>query len=328
MKAIVHTAGASPAEALQAVERAVPTLRANEVLVRVKAAALSAGDTAGFARDERGRAPLAARFAGLIGRGTVPGGELAGIVEAVGADVAHLRPGDEVLACTGTSGAWAECVAVDARLACRKPARLSFEQAAALPVGGITALGAVRKAEVEAGQRVLVYGSSGGVGLFAVQCAKAAGAHVTGVCSTRNLEAARMAGAERVIDYTQDDFAQAEGRYNVIIGANGCNPLGVYRRLLAAGGTYVAVGDVNQGMAGLAGPVRSLGSSKRLTWFAFPFAPQASLLAEVTALAAAGAVTPFVEAVYPLSAAADAVAHVARHHAQGKTVLVNDFSRP
>ena len=126
MKAIVHTAGASPAEALQAVERAVPTLRANEVLVRVKAAALSAGDTAGFARDERGRAPLAARFAGLIGRGAVPGGELAGIVEAVGADVAHLRPGDEVLACTGTSGAWAECVAVDARLACRKPARLSF----------------------------------------------------------------------------------------------------------------------------------------------------------------------------------------------------------
>ena len=169
-----------------------------------------------------------------------------------------------MLACTGTSGAWAECVAVDARLACRKPARLSFEQAAALPVGGITALGAVRKAGVEAGQRVLVYGSSGGVGLFAVQCAKAADAHVTGVCSTRNLEAARMAGAERVIDYTQDDFAQTEGRYNVIIGANGCNPLSVYRRLLAAGGTYVAVGDAKQGMAGLAGPVRSLGSSKRL----------------------------------------------------------------
>lgn len=189
-------------------------------------------------------------------------------------------------------------------------------------------LGAVRKAGVETGQRVLVYGSSGGVGLFAVQCAKAAGAHVTGVCSTRNLEAARMAGAERVIDYTQEDFAQAEGRYNAIIGANGCNPLGVYRRLLAAGGTYVAVGDAKQGMAGLAGPVRSLGSSKRLTWFAFPFAPQASLLAEVTALAAAGAVTPYVEAVYPLSAAADAVAHVVRHHAQGKTVLVNDFSRP
>ena len=244
MRAIVQARYGTDADTvLELAEIAKPTIGDAQVLVRVAAASVDMGTwhcMTGL--------PYAMRLAGFGVRSPKapnPGRSLAGTVESVGNDVTEFEPGDEVY---GTcDGSFAEYARVDTSMLARKPTNLSFEQAAAVPISGSTALQAVRKAQVQPGQKVLIVGASGGVGTFAVQIAKAFGAEVTGVCSTAKTELVRALGADRVIDYTLDDFADGTHRYDVILDTGGNRPLSQLRRALMPHGTLVIVGGETGG---------------------------------------------------------------------------------
>jgi NADPH:quinone reductase-like Zn-dependent oxidoreductase len=261
---------------------------------------------------------------GLRGpRQPVLGVDFAGTAEAVGEDVEGIEPGDEVYG--GRSGSLAEYVCVRVGVA-RKPANLSFEQAAAVPVAAVTALQALRdNGRVEAGQRVLVNGASGGVGTFAVQLAKAFGAEVTGVCSTEKVELVRSLGADRVVDYTEDDFSREGERYDLILDIAGSRPWSAYKRVLAPEGTLVIVGGSKKNR--LLGPLghvikirlASVPGSRRTTFFIAKITrPDLELIRE---LIEAGKVTPVVERTYALSDVADAFSYLGEGHAHGKLVV-------
>ena len=243
MQAIVQDRYGSP-DVLEVADIAKPSIKANEVLVRVRAAGVNPLDwysiTGGLGRLFFGIRKPKVRVRGV---------DVAGVVEAVGPDVKGIRPGDEVFG--GCRGSFAEYASArEAELAC-KPANLSFEQAAAVPVAGITALQAMRDAaRIRPGQKVLINGAAGGVGTFAVQIARASGAEVTGVCSTRNVDLVRSLGAEHVIDYTRDDFTRSGQRYDVILDNVGNHSWSACRRVLTSDGTYV----FNSGKAGF-GPI-------------------------------------------------------------------------
>ena len=253
------------------------------------------------------------------------GVDFAGTVEAVGARVKRFKPGDAVFG--GADGAFAEYITVrEHGSVAIKPANLTFEQAATVPVAGVTALQALRdKGNVRPGQRVLINGASGGVGTFAVQIAKALGAHVTGVCSTRNIAMVHAIGADEVIDYTRQDFTTLTGRYDLIIDNVGNHSPGEYRRVLTPHGALVAVGGMNCGAC--VGPLLSwLGES-----LISPLVSQKriSILAELNGddLAALGswmqqgAITPVVDRTYPLSQVQAAITYLEAGHARGKVVI-------
>ncbi|WP_301484786.1 NAD(P)-dependent alcohol dehydrogenase [Intrasporangium sp.] len=320
MKAIVQHAYGD-ADVLRLQEIARPTPRANDVLVRVHAASINHGDwftTTG--RPYITRAALGLRRP----RVAVRGRDLAGRVEAVGAAVTRFRSGDDVYSET-TAGSFAEYACVPERLLARKPANLSFEQAAAVPVAGVTALRALRDvALVQPGQAVLINGASGGVGTFAVQIARTLGADVTGVCSTRNVELVRSLGADHVIDYTREDFAGSGQRYDVIVDLAGRHPLAAYRRALTRTGTLVLA-------SGHGGPfIGPLGRYLRALALS-PFVPQRlrvhaakpshTDLVALTALIEAQAVTPAIETTYPMADIVKAIRHLAEQHARSKIVI-------
>lgn len=220
MKAIIYTQYGSP-DVLQMKDLPKPTPKDNEVLVKIHAVGLNAADWHFMRAD-----PFLARFsAGLLKpKNPILGEDIAGTVEAVGSAVTRFKPGDAVFACYARGLAEYVC-APESRLT-PKPANLSFEEAAAVPMAALTALQGLRDhGKIAAGQRVLIHGASGGVGTFAVQIAKTLGAHVTAICSTRNLEAVRALGADQVIDYTQTDFTASGQHYDVIVGVNGYHPL-------------------------------------------------------------------------------------------------------
>ncbi|WP_455615934.1 NAD(P)-dependent alcohol dehydrogenase [Eisenbergiella sp.] len=201
----------------------------------------------------------------------VLGSDVAGIVEAVGKDVKSIKVDDEVFGITPNMlGAWVEYACAAEKDIFAKSANLTFEQAAALPTGCITALGAVRKSNVKAGQQVLVYGASGNVGQFAVQLSKTAGAIVTGVCSTRNIKMVKSIGADYAVDYKKKDFAVMDKKYDVIIAVNGYRTLSTYKNALDDNGTYIVIGGVKQAMLhGMGGPIRSIDSSKKMSFVIF-----------------------------------------------------------
>lgn len=256
-------------------------------------------------------------------RRRVRGLDVAGHVEAVGTDVTRFRPGDEVF---GTGwGSFAEYVRVREDRAAAKPANLTFEQAAAVPVSGCTALQALRdRGRIQAGQRVLVIGAAGGIGTYAVQLAKAFGAHVTGVCSTGKVDLVRELGAAAVIDYTHEDLGT--DRYDLVLDVAGNRPLATLRRALAPGGTLVLVGGENGGrwLGGLERNLRALLLS--------PFVRQhlrgliatepAADLELLRELVEAGRLTPVIDRTFPLDRAADAVRHLHSGHPRGKLVVV------
>jgi NADPH:quinone reductase-like Zn-dependent oxidoreductase len=320
MQAIVYEQyGSLDVLELKDVEKPAP--REDEVLVKVYAATVTPGD-AYLVKGE----PFVARFwSGLLApKHKIPGKEMAGRVEAVGGRVTQFRPGDEVFGDLSVCGmgAFAEYVCVPEKAIALKPANLTFDEAAAVPESAVVALQGLRdKGKIQPGQKVLINGASGGVGTFAVQIAKSFDTNVTAVCSTRNMERARSLGADRVIDYTKENFTQNGQRYDLILAVNGSHPLSDYRRVLNPDGYYVATGgsmaQIFQGM--FLGPIFSKTGSQTLGNLLVK--PNQKDLVIMKELLEAGKVTPVIDRSYPLSAVSEAFRYLGEGHAQGKIVI-------
>jgi len=322
MKAIVRKRWGRPRDVVELDHVAKPEPADDEVLVRVHASSINRSDYYALG----GAALLMRPMIGGFLRPKEPrlGGDFAGIAEAVGKNVTDVDPGDEVYG--ARAGAFADYVS--ARMAVsKKPANVSFEEAAAAPVAALTALQALRdKGSIQRGQRVLVNGASGGVGTFAVQLAKALGAgHVTAVCSTRNVERAWTNGADHVIDYTREDYTRSGERFDLIIDVAGTHSWRENKRVLAPHGTLVLAGAPTGGR--LTGPMGRLArlwltsrvGSRRLIFFICkPNRPDLALLRE---LIESGQVRPVVDRVYPLAEIADALEAMGDGHVQGKLVV-------
>ena len=312
-----------PPDVLELREVDKPAIEPHQVLVRVHASSLNAADWYDVA------APVFVRVLGGGGlrrpKDSRVGSDLAGRVEAVGGDVTELRVGDEVFG-TG-AGAWAEFAAArEVRLA-PKPANVSFEEAAAVPIAALTALQALRDhGQVQAGQKVLVNGASGGVGTYAVQIAKALGAEVTAVCSTRNVEQARSLGADRVVDYSQEDFTQLDVRHDVVIDIAGSKAFSKLRRVLTSDGTVVLVGARFPG-TGLVGPLghvirtrlSAIGKSQNVKFFVAKITKED--LAVMQELLASGKVKSVIDRPYELTDVREALSYLGEGHARGKIVI-------
>ncbi len=317
MQAIVqHRYGSPDVLALREVDRPVPA--PGQVLVRVHAASVFFGDW----RVMRG-SPFVLRFATGLRRpkNPIPGIDVAGVVEEVGAGVTALRPGDEVFG--WTAGSLAEYACGDADQFIPKPANLTLAEAATVPEAGMTALQGLRdQGRVGPGQRVLIIGASGGVGTFAVQIAKALGAEVTGVCSTRNLELVRSIGADHVIDYTQADITALDARYDVIFQAAGTDSPGRLRRILTPTGTLVLSNGQGR-MAGIDRIVKALVLSPfvRQRLAVFVTKEHRADLEALKSLIEAGKVRPVIDRSYPLRDAPEAVRYLEAGHTQGKVVI-------
>ena len=321
MLAAVRTRWGAPKEVVELRRVPKPEPEDDQALVRVHATSINRGDYYGVAAPMILLRPMLGGF--LRPRSELIGGDFSGVVEAVGKDVTAFEPGDEVFG--SRTGAFAEYVA--ARMLARKPAGVSFEEAAAVSVSALTALQALRgHGGLEPGRRVLVNGASGAVGTFAVQIAKALGAgSVTAVCRTRNVEQARALGADRVIDYTQEDFTAGGDRYDVIVDIAGSAPWRRIRRVLEPDGTLVMVGA--QGGNPLIGPMghvirtsaaSRLGRRKAVFFVAKFNHPDMEVLRE---LLESGKVKALVERVYPFAEIADALTVMGEGHARAKLVV-------
>ena len=317
MKAIVHRRYGPP-DVLTLEDLPSPEPGPGEVRVRVRAASVFAGDW----HLVRG-APFFVRFATGLRRprNPIPGIDLAGIVDAVGAGVGGLQVGDEVLGFA--KGSLAELVCVPADNLVRRPANLSLEEAATVPEAGLTALQALRdQGRVRAGQRVLIIGASGGVGTFAVQIAKALGAEVTGVCGPGGLELVRSIGADRVLDRTRTDVTASGERYDVIVQLAGTTSPWRLRRALAPGGTLV----LSSGEGRLAGLDRIVAATLlnpfvRGRLAVFVTSENGADLASLVDMIASGQVRPVIDRTYPLAETAAALRHLEAGHARGKIVI-------
>jgi NADPH:quinone reductase-like Zn-dependent oxidoreductase len=319
MKAIVHERYGRPS-VLELRDVDKPTVGDDQVLVRVHASSVNPADWYGVT----GFFPT--RIGNGLRRPDDPsvGADLAGSVEAVGKDVKDLQPGDEVYGVSGSS--WAEYTCARADRIAPKPSNLSFEEAAAVPVAGITALQGLRdKGQVQPGQKVLINGASGGVGTFAVQLAKAFGAEVTGVCSTRNVDQARALGADRVVDYTQEDFTKLGVRHDLMLDIAGSRSFLDCRRVLTPEATVVLIGGrmTYRGVAGLphiAGTIlKSKGRGQTVTFFVANVTTED--LAFLGELFEAGKLKSVIERQYALSEAPDALAYLGEGHARAKIVI-------
>ncbi len=320
MKAIVCSKYGSP-DVLEFSEVEKPIPNSNQVLVKIKAASLNYGNLV-LLKGEPFLARLA--FGILKPKYSIPGGDIAGIVEAVGKDVKHFKPGDEVFGDLSSCGwgGFAEYVSVPENALAFKPVNLSFKEAAAVPMAGVTALQALRnKGKIQSGQKVLVNGASGGVGTFAVQIAKAFGAEVTGVCSTRNIDILRSIGADHTIDYTMEDVKEIEESYDLIIAVNGYQPISTYKRALNPNGIYVMVGGTGAQLteAMVIGPWISMIGSKKMSSM-LQRANQEDLIF-LKELLEEGKVKPIIDRCYKLSEVPEAFRYFEKGHAQGKVII-------
>jgi NADPH:quinone reductase-like Zn-dependent oxidoreductase len=322
MKAIVQDRYGPP-DVLRLEDVDVPAVGANDVLVGVRAASVNAADWHTMRGD-----PLLARFSFGVRRpkARIRGHDIAGVVEAVGAEVTHVRPGDRVFADLGfAGGAFAEYACAPAELVETMPSGLEFEEAAALPLAGGTALQGVRDAgAVRPGHRVLINGASGGVGTFAVQIAVALGAEVTAVCSAANADLARSLGATQVVDYARE---QASGRYDLVLDLVGNRSLGELRRLVAPEGTLVlSGGGVFEG-GSLFGPmglfIKAAVASRvrRDRVVTLNTGPSRQTLAALRDLVESGQVRPVVERTYTLADVPEAIRRLEVEHARAKIVI-------
>jgi len=318
MKAIVYDRYGSPE--LREIDR--PDVADDGVLIRVHASSVNPADWYAMT----GRPYIARPAVGLRKpRHNVLGTDVAGRVQAVGGSVTQLRPGDEVFG-AGT-GAYAEYLSAPANRLVPKPANLTFEQAAAVPVAALTALQALRdKGRVQPGHRVLINGASGGVGTFAVQIAKALGAEVTGVCSTRNVDMVRSIGADHVVDYTREDFTTGGRRYDLMIDIAGSRSFSECRRVLAPEATLVIVGGPKTNR--LLGPLShvlktrlaSVGKSQKVVFFVSK--NEKDDMVVLHDLLEAGKVTPVIDRRYELSEVPDAFRYLGDGHARAKVAII------
>jgi NADPH:quinone reductase-like Zn-dependent oxidoreductase len=320
MKAIVYTKYGPP-EVLQFKEVEKPVPGENEVLVKVHAASVTFGDLATV----RGEPFVARFFLGLLApKYKIPGKDVAGQVEDVGANVTLFQPGDEIFGDLSACGwgAFAEYVCAPENTLALKPVNSSFDEAAAVPESAVVALQGLRDSgKIQPGQKVLIVGASGGIGTFAVQIAKSFGAEVTGVCSTRNLDMVRSIGADHIIDYTQEDFTQNGQRYDLILATAGYRSIFDYERALNPGGIYVATGgsmaQIFQPM--LLGPWISMTRGKKMG--SLSMKSNQKDLVFMKELLEAGKVTPVIDKRFPLSKVPEALRYYGGGHSHGKVVI-------
>ncbi|MCH7887080.1 MAG: NAD(P)-dependent alcohol dehydrogenase [Candidatus Marinimicrobia bacterium] len=322
MKAIIYTKYGPP-DVLQLKEIEKPAPKEDEVLVKVHAASVNPLDWH-LMRAE----PFLARLeVGLLKpKNKILGADIAGRVEAVGRNVKEFQPGDEVFGeiFENGLGGFAEYAAVPESALALKPANISFEAAAAVPVAALTALQGLRdKGQIQSGQKVLINGASGGVGTFAVQIAKSFGAEVTGVCSTRNLDMVRSIGADQVIDYTQEDFTKNGQRYDLIFDAVGNRSVSEYKRVLSPQGICVIPGFTTLShlfQVIFLGTWVSMTGSKKIGMMG-TVKPSKKDLIFIKELLEAGKIVPVIDRSYPLNEVPEAIRYLEEGHAQGKVVI-------
>ena len=314
MKAIIQNDYGS-SDVLKLAEVAQPAVKDNQVLVRVKAVSINAGDVFTL----RGNPWLTRLMVGFPKpKNHIPGWDMAGVIEAAGSYVTQFRPGDEVYA--ACSGALAEYVSVAEDKLALKPANLTFEQAAAIPTAAITALKGLRDVgKVQPGQKVLINGASGGVGTFAVQIAKALGAEVTGVCSTRNVDMVRSLGADDVVDYTRKDFTQNGRSYDLILDNVASHSFSDLMRVLTPQGLIVP----NSGLSGMGYVFKAFLFSPFLRQLESMYltVPYGKDLRELNEWIETGQVKPIIERTYPLCETPEAFRYLDKEHARGKVVI-------
>jgi NADPH:quinone reductase-like Zn-dependent oxidoreductase len=325
MKAIVNTKY-GPLDVLKLEEIQKPTPGDDEVLVEIHASSVTFKDLAFV----KGKPFVARLWTGLLKpKAKILGGDVAGRVEAVGRNVKQFQPGDEVFGSLPVCGygAFAEYVCATENVIALKPTNISFEEAAAVPEVAIVALQALRDyGQIQTGQKVLIYGASGGIGTFAVQIAKSFGAEVTGVCSTRNLDMVRSIGADHVIDYTQEDFTQNGQRYDLILATAGYRSIFDYKRALSPKGIYVSTGGsvAQTFQAGLLGPLISMIGSKKLGNMTGNINQKD--LVFMKELIEAGKVKPVIDRHYTLSEVAEALRYYEEGHTRGKVVITMEHN--
>jgi NADPH:quinone reductase-like Zn-dependent oxidoreductase len=328
MKAIVYRCYGGP-EVLKFEDIAKPIAADDRVLVKVHAASVNPLDW----HYMQGKPYIVRPMAGIGKPESIRmGTDFAGTVETVGKSVTHYKPGDEVFG--DRDGAFGEYVSVAEKGAMAlKPTNMTMEQAAAVPIAGLTALQALRdKGKIQAGQKVLINGASGGVGTFAVQIAKTYGADVTGVCSTRNVAMVKSIGADHVIDYTKEDFTQGSARYDLIIDNVGNHALSEYRHVLTPNGALVIVGGPSDNL--WLGPLTTTAKA----YFVAPFVSQKLIfmlaqtnkddLNVLREMMEAGKLTPVIDRRYPLAETAQAISYLEQGHAKGKVIIAVDQSAP
>ena len=323
MKAMIQTAYGVPSEVLELREVEKPAPKNDEVLIKIQAAAITFGDLTAV----KGEPFIGRLWTGLREpKIKTPGKEMAGIVDAVGANVKKFKPGDEVFGDISECGwgAYAEYVSVPEDYLVQKPANIAFDAAAGVPESAVVALqGLQDKGNIQSDQKVLIYGASGGIGTFAVQIAKSFDTEVTGVCSTRNVEMVRSLGADHVIDYTKEDFTQNGQQYDLILATAGYRSIFDYKRALAPGGHYVVTGgemaQIFQPM--LLGPLASSGGR---TMTNLSMKSDKEDLAYVKELIEAGKVKPVIDKSYPLGELPEAFQYYAEGRSRGKVVVTMD----
>ncbi|RFB12673.1 NAD(P)-dependent alcohol dehydrogenase [Bacillus sp. HNG] len=320
MRAIISEKYGSP-DTLKLREVATPIPKGNQVLARVHASSINYSNLVLL----RGK-PLPVRLAFGLRKPKylIPGGDMAGIVEAIGENVTQFQVGDEVYGDISSSGwgTFAEYVAVDEKALALKPSNLLFTEAAAVPMAAMTALQAIRdKGKVKPGQEVLVHGASGGVGTFAVQIAKAYGAQTTAVVSTRNVDIAKSLGADHVIDYKKEDIKNLEKTYDVIFGVNGSQPISTYKRLLKENGVFIHVGGAESQMyqSMTIGAWYSMTGKKK--FIPFLQRPKQEDLIVMKKLIEEGKVKPVIDRSYSLNDVPKAFEYFEEGHSQGKVVI-------
>ncbi len=320
MKAIVQDRYGPLDDVLELKDIDAPVVKDSEVQIHVHAASIHIGDWHGMRGEPYFMRPV---FGLLKPKHRIPGTDVAGTVEAVGTNATQLQPGDEVFG--WCNGAFAEYVCAGENNFTSKPVNLTFEQAAAVPTSAFAALQGLRDhGKLQPGQRVLINGASGGVGTFAVQIAKAFGAEVTGVCSTRNVDMVRSIGADHVIDYTQEDFSRSGGRYDFILDNVGNRSFSDCRRALTPNGTYqpsgVSVGGWFGGMGYL---LKAFVSSLFVRQILSPYVslPNHENLVFLKELIDADNVTPVIDRTYSLGEAPEAIGYVGEGHARAKVVI-------
>jgi NADPH:quinone reductase-like Zn-dependent oxidoreductase len=322
MKAIICTKYGSP-DVLQLLEELKPVPQEDEVLIQIHAASINSRDL----RMLRANPFFMRLMPGSLLRpkNKILGADVAGRVEAIGSNVKQFKPGDEVFgylpSATGR-GTFAEYVCANENAISLKPANLTFEQAAAVPVAAMTALQGLRdKGNIQPGQKVLINGASGGVGTFAVQIAKAFGAEVTAVCSTRNLEMVRSLGADHVIDYKKEDFTQNGQQYDLILAVNGYHPISDYLHALKPEGTYVVTGGSMFQLIQVASNRKRISKTGGQKTYIASLVQNQKDLIFIKELLEFGKIMPVIDGCYPLSKTPEAFWYFEKEHPRGKVVI-------